>query len=168
MYIHQLYIHGYERKDTALKKTLTRDARQSLDSCPAGALRAAARELTRYMEAALAPTGLSYAQFNLMLHLAAAQDDRIAALSRRTGLEASTLSRNLRTLERAGLVEITMVETDLRQRAVWLTEQGARRLEAALPCWQAACAGLAGTAGPILDSTADQARRLAMRLTAPA
>ena len=31
-----------------------------------------------------------------------------------------------------------MVETDLRRRAVWLTETGARRLEAAIPVWRAA------------------------------
>jgi DNA-binding MarR family transcriptional regulator len=58
-------------------------------------------------------------------------------------LDPSTLSRNLRALETAGLVEIAIVETDLRRRAVWLTEAGARRLEAALPFWRRAHAALA-------------------------
>ena len=53
------------------------------------------------------------------------------------------LSRNLRTLEADGLVEIAMVETDLRRRMVWLTETGARRLEKAIPIWRAANAKLA-------------------------
>lgn len=42
-----------------------------------------------------------------------------------------------------GLVEIAMVKGDLRRRAVWLTEAGARRLEAAIPLWRKAQARLA-------------------------
>ena len=60
----------------------------------------------------------------------------------RTGLDQSTLSRNLRGLEAAGLVEIAVAEDDQRRRAVWLTEHGARRLEAAIPVWREAHAAL--------------------------
>jgi DNA-binding MarR family transcriptional regulator len=73
---------------------------------------------------------------------AAASDDTIGALANRTGLDQSTLSRNLRGLESEGLVEIAIVENDLRRRAVWLTETGARRLEKAIPVWRAASAKL--------------------------
>ncbi|HEV3177417.1 MAG TPA: MarR family transcriptional regulator, partial [Stellaceae bacterium] len=82
-------------------------------------------------------------------------DDTLSALAERTGLDQSTLSRNLRTLESEGLVEIAAVETDLRRRAVWLTEMGARRLEAAIPLWRKAHAKLARRLSPKL------ARRLA-------
>jgi DNA-binding MarR family transcriptional regulator len=61
----------------------------------------------------------------------------------------------LRTLEADSLIEIAIVETDLRRRAVWLTETGARRLEAALPLWRKAQAQLARQVPP------DVARRLA-------
>jgi DNA-binding MarR family transcriptional regulator len=83
-----------------------------------------------------------------MAQIAAARDDRIGALAERSGLDQSTLSRNLRALERAGLVEITVQETDHRRRAVWLTEAGARRLESAIPVWKAAHAALADAIGP--------------------
>ena len=82
------------------------------------------------------------AQVGLMAHVAAAADDTIGALAERTGLDQSTLSRNLRALEADGLVEIAMVEGDLRRRVVWLTETGARRLERAIPVWRAAQARL--------------------------
>ncbi|MFX5562738.1 MarR family winged helix-turn-helix transcriptional regulator, partial [Acinetobacter baumannii] len=59
-------------------------------------------------------------------------------LAVRTGLDQSTLSRNLRGLEAEGLVEIAVVDSDLRRRAVWLTESGARRLEKAIPVWREA------------------------------
>ena len=78
---------------------------------------------------------LSIAQFTLMIHLAAAENDTIGAIADRSGLDQSTLSRSLRSLERAGLVEITIVEKDLRRRAVWLTEKGAHRLH---PIWRGA------------------------------
>jgi DNA-binding MarR family transcriptional regulator len=93
-------------------------------------------------------SGLGLAQFGLMVQVAAAGDDTIGALAERCGLDQSTLSRNLRALERAGLVEIAVVERDLRRRAVWLTEAGARRLEAAIPLWRRAQAALAELVEP--------------------
>jgi DNA-binding MarR family transcriptional regulator len=91
-----------------------------------------------------------------MAHVAAAADDTLGALTERTGLDQTTLSRNLRILEKAGLVEIAIVETDLRRRSVWLTETGARRLEAALPIWRRAHVSL----GKLIE--ADLATRLAV------
>ena len=83
------------------------------------------------------------AQLGLMAQIAALSDDTLGGLAERSGLEQSTLSRNLRRLEREGLIEIAMVESDLRRRAVWLTESGARRLETAIPLWRKAHAKLA-------------------------
>lgn len=101
-------------------------------------------------------SGLSLAQFGLMAQIAAAPDDTLGALAERTGLDQSTLSRNLRGLEAAGLVEIAIAEQDQRRRAVWLTEEGARGLQAAIPVWRDAHAALAKRLDP----------RLALRLGA--
>lgn len=66
------------------------------------------------------------AELNIRLaaHIAGATVDTIASLAERSSLAQSTLSRNLRILGKAGLIEIATVEVDLRRRAVWLTEQG--------------------------------------------
>jgi DNA-binding MarR family transcriptional regulator len=136
-----------QRKQAA-HKTLVADARKVLDVCAGMHIRLAARRITRFLEARMAETGLSLAQFGLMTHIAAAGDDTISALSERSGLDQSTLSRNLRGLEREGLVEIAIVEQDLRRRAVWLTEAGARRLEAAIPVWKRAHAQLSQVMDP--------------------
>ena len=126
-------------------------------SCAGGYARLAARRITQFLDREMAAggSGLGVAQLGLMAQIAAASDDAIGALAARTGLDQSTLSRNLRTLESEGLVEIAVVETDLRRRAVWLTEAGARRLEAAIPAWRKAHAKLAQRISPAL------ARRLA-------
>jgi len=131
------------RKPNQAPKTLRGDARALVESCPGALSRLAARRITQFLDQELAPTGMSAAQLALMAQIAAAEDDTLGALARRSGLEQSTLSRNLRTLETAGLIEIASVEGDLRRRAVWLTETGARRLEAAIPRWRKAQARLA-------------------------
>jgi DNA-binding MarR family transcriptional regulator len=129
--------------------------------CAGWNARLAARRITQFLEREMAGGGLSLAQFGLMAQIAASTDDTLGALAERTGLDQSTLSRNLRTLEGEGLVEIAVVETDLRRRAVWLTEAGARRLEAAIPVWRKAHAELARRLSPKLaHRLADKAEAL--------
>ena len=123
-------------------KTLRADARAALEACAGWNARLAARRITQFLEQRMASSGLSFAQFGLMAEIASAADDTITALAARMGLDQSTLSRTLRTLEADGLVEIAVVESDQRKRMVWLTEKGARRLEASLASWRQAHAAL--------------------------
>ena len=124
-------------------KTLRADARAMVETCAGWNSRLAVRRINQFLDRELAAIGLSAAQLGLMAQIAVIADDTLGALAKRTGLEQSTLSRNLRTLEQKGLIEIALVEADLRRRAVWLTETGARRLEAASPVWRRANAKLA-------------------------
>jgi DNA-binding MarR family transcriptional regulator len=135
-------------------KTLVCDAQAAVAACAGWASRLAARRITNFLEERIQASGLSLAQFGLMAQIAAAPDDTLGALAERTGLDQSTLSRNLRGLETAGLVEIAIAAEDQRRRAVWLTEDGAQRLEAALPVWRDAHAALSERLDP----------RLALRL----
>jgi DNA-binding MarR family transcriptional regulator len=137
------------------RKSLGSDARALVQSCSGWNSRLAARRITQFLDREMEATGLTAGQLGLMAQIASADDDTLGSLARRTGLDQSTLSRNLRTLEREKLVEIALVEADMRRRAVWLTETGARRLEAAIPSWRKANAKLE----KILSS--DLARRLA-------
>jgi DNA-binding MarR family transcriptional regulator len=138
-------MHMRQRKQG---KALVTEARQAVATCAGLNSRTAARLITRFLEGRMEATGLSVAQFGLMAHIAAAEDDTVNGLVQRTGLDQTTLSRNLHALERDGLVEIAVVEKDLRRRAVWLTEKGARALEAALPAWRRAHEALAEVIDP--------------------
>jgi DNA-binding MarR family transcriptional regulator len=137
-------------KSKQAPKTLRSDARALVEACPGVLSRLAARRITQFLDQEMAASGLSSAQLALMAQIAAAADDTLGALAERSGLEQSTLSRNLRTLESAGLVEIAAVEGDLRRRAAWLTETGVRRLEAAIPVWRKAQTKLAREISPPL------------------
>ena len=139
------------------RKTLRADAAETVGECAAWNSRFAARLIAQFLDRELAPTGLSVAQLGLMAQIAATSDDTLGALAQRSGLEQSTLSRNLRILEREGLVEVAIVEADLRRRMVWLTETGARRLEAAIPLWRKAQGKLARRLAPRLAGQLAQA-----------
>jgi DNA-binding MarR family transcriptional regulator len=125
------------------RKTLRSDARTLVATCAGWNSRLAARRITQFLDREVAECGLTIAQPGLMAQIAAAADDTLGALARRSGLEQSTLSRE-------GLIEIAVVEGDLRRRAVWLTEAGARRLETAIPIWRKAHAKLARRLSPDL------------------
>ncbi|MBY0323328.1 MAG: MarR family winged helix-turn-helix transcriptional regulator [Reyranella sp.] len=124
-------------------KTLRTDARTALETCAGWNLRRAARRVTQFLEERMMASGVSFSQFGLMAEIASADDDTVSAIAERMGLDQSTLSRTLRTLEAEGLLEIAAVESDQRKRMVWLTEKGARKLEAALAIWREAHAKLA-------------------------
>ena len=155
MQLHIMYMHTAMKTPKQPRKALRTDARALVEACAGWNSRLAARRITQFLDRELAESGFTVAQLGLMAQIAVASDDTLGALAQRTGLEQSTLSRNLRTLEGLGLIEVAVVETDLRRRAVWLTESGARRLEAAIPVWRRAHARLAKLASPGL------ARRLA-------
>ena len=144
------------------RKTLGDDAPALIEECAGGHSRRAARLITQFLDRDMSHLGLTVAQLGLMAHIAAISNDTLGALAERTGLEQSTLSRNLRTLEKDGLIEVAIVETDLRRRAVWLTETGARRLEAAIPTWRKANARLAKSlSADLARQLADQSEMLA-------
>src|SRR5216684_127253 len=137
-----MYMHTTMNDPRQPRKTLRTDARALVEACAGWNSRLAARRITQYLDREIAGSGMTAAQLGLMALIAVIEDDTLGALAQRAGLEQSTLSRNLRTLESGGLIEIAVVETDQRRRAVWLTETGARRLEAAIPIWRRAHARL--------------------------
>jgi len=141
-----------ERVMSSPRKPLVSDAEAAIATSAGLNVRIAARRITQFLESRMANSCLTVAQFGLMTHVAAASVETLGALAMRTGLDQSTLSRNLRGLERDGLVEIAVVNADVRRRSVWLTEAGARRLEAALPIWRRAHASLARLIDPDLVS----------------
>ena len=131
-------------------RSLRTDAEEASRLCAGWNARLAARRITRFLDGEMVEAGLSIAQFGLMAQVAAASDDSLGALANRTGMEQSTLTRNLQALAREGLVEIAVVEGNQRRRMVWLTETGANRLKDAMPVWRKAHRMLATVLGPEL------------------
>ncbi|MDF2397243.1 MarR family transcriptional regulator [Pseudomonas protegens] len=100
-------------------------------------LRRAARGVSRYYDGALDGFGINVAQYSLLNNLLRLDQPSISSLAEAMGLDRSTLGRNVRVLEAAGLVRL-LEGDDQRNRLVQLTEAGHERLAAALPAWEAA------------------------------
>lgn len=132
---------------TVSRKSLSTRAREVRGACYARAARSVARKVIGSYEAHLAPHELTIAQFMLLLTIAGARDNTLAAIADEADIDPSTLTRNLQGLERSALVEVTASEEDLRKRSVWLTATGSRRLEAAIPAWEAAQMEIEGHVG---------------------
>jgi DNA-binding MarR family transcriptional regulator len=98
----------------------------------------AARAVTRAYDEALRPARLRASQLAVLV--AINNNDgaiSIVALAKIMGMDRSTLTRNLRPLEKKGLVTIGL-EGWHRSRALEITEQGRSRLREALPLWRRA------------------------------
>jgi DNA-binding MarR family transcriptional regulator len=52
------------------------------------------------------------------------------------GMERTTLTRNLRPLEKEGLLRVARDPADARARIVFLTRPGERAIEKAFPLWE--------------------------------
>ncbi|PSJ41838.1 MarR family winged helix-turn-helix transcriptional regulator [Allosphingosinicella deserti] len=102
--------------------------------------RRVARVITRAYDEALRPLGLQATQLTLMSGIAAAGDggQPMGRLADILAIDAATLSRNLKLIEKAGFAEIGRDPRDKRVRIVRLTGEGELMLHQALPRWQQA------------------------------
>ena len=110
--------------------------REVLRECASFNLRKASRVVSQLYDDILQPTGLRSTQVALLVMLAVERESSIARLARQLILSPSTLSRNLRPLQRDGLVEAR--HTGKRGKSVMLTPVGRKALSDAFPYWQEA------------------------------
>lgn len=106
----------------------------------------AARILSRRYEEALRPSGLKSGQYTMLVVIAVTEDRTLTELAGHMGLERTTLIRNLKPLERDGLVTISD-EGYRRARTVEVTDQGYAKLQTALPLWREAQASVRAELG---------------------
>ena len=108
--------------------------------------RRAARLVTAAYDRALEPVGLKITQFSLLRAIERRMTPSITDLAEATGLDRSTLGRNLRVLESKELLVLDS-GSDERTRVVALTPAGEGAIARALPHWQAAQRQLAARLG---------------------
>jgi DNA-binding MarR family transcriptional regulator len=97
-------------------------------------LRRSARTITQLYDRILAPSGLRATQFTLLTVVRRTGGLPFSSLAEVLGMDRTTLTRNLRPLERDGLVKIEP-GADRRVRLVRLTRVGERKQTEAQPLW---------------------------------
>ena len=105
--------------------------------CYCAALRAAARKTTAIYDEALAPAGIGLAQFSLLRKIERGGRLSLSELGRLASLDRSTIGRNIKILQRMGLIEVGPGD-DRREATVSLAEDGRAALRKGAPLWQAA------------------------------
>jgi DNA-binding MarR family transcriptional regulator len=94
--------------------------------------------MTQAYDKVIRPSGVRATQLPLLVALSLAPGLPLTVLGQKLHMDRTTLTRNLRPLESAGLVRVMAAEEDRRRRVAELTPQGARALRRALPLWQRA------------------------------
>ena len=110
-------------------------------------LRMAALTGTEFYDARLKPSGMTVTMYRLLRQIQRTPDETLTSLSQRMGLDRSTLGRNVRVLERQGLVSMSTGK-DERSKELFLTAEGICALEAALPLWEQAQSEMSAILGP--------------------
>ncbi len=110
--------------------------------CPGFQARATARALTRYYNRCFKPLELTAEQFSLLVGIGSSEGATLGDLADKAGIDATTLSRNMRTLERRGLIRATGGRGRGGKRLT-LTQSGNQLLLAAVPAWEQARTELA-------------------------
>jgi DNA-binding MarR family transcriptional regulator len=106
------------------------------DACLCLHLQRAARAVARRFDAAFRPLGLTSGQFSLLMSLNQPQPPSIGSVAALLAMDRTTLTANLKPLERRGLVTVTVDDGDRRSRRLILTPTGRALLGAAVPVWR--------------------------------
>ena len=109
-----------------------------IDQCYCSATRKAARQISRFYDAHLEPTGLRITQFLTLAALREVGSAAVNALAERLDIERTAMGKMVGFLERDGLVRILPSPTDGRSRLIELTDEGHRRSQQADPLWREA------------------------------
>jgi DNA-binding MarR family transcriptional regulator len=106
--------------------------------CFCAASRRLGRTLTARYDAALAGAGITAAQFETLSVLDTLGPSSGRALAAQLALDKTTLSRNVKPLLAAALIDVHSSEDDGRASIYTLTALGRRKLAKAKPLWQSA------------------------------
>lgn len=108
--------------------------RKVADTCMGIRVRRVSRVVGNHYDEYLKPVGLKGTQFTLLNAINLYPSSTISRLADLMLLDRTTLNRNLKPLEREGLIRSGHGK-DLRTRTLELTPQGVEVLQGALPLW---------------------------------
>ena len=106
------------------------------DTCLCLHLQRSARVVARRFDEALRPLDLTNGQFSLLMSLNRPVPARMPSVASLLAMDRTTLTANLKPLERRGLLKIAVDPEDKRSRLLTLTERGRALLVAAMPIWK--------------------------------
>ena len=117
------------------------------ETCICIDVRTAAQRLTAIYDQAMVSSGVSVNQFSLLHLIYSLEGPTLKALASVSGLDRSTLGRNMRVMEKLGFVTMHIGD-DARVRNVRMTPKGKGAFKLAVPLWREVQSSLAKKIGP--------------------
>jgi DNA-binding MarR family transcriptional regulator len=106
------------------------------DTCLCLHAQRAARAIARRFDIVLKPVGLTSGQFSLLMSLNRPQPPNLSSVAALLAMDRTTLTANLKPLERRRLVETMADPKDRRARLLRLKPNGRAVLAVAVPIWR--------------------------------
>jgi DNA-binding MarR family transcriptional regulator len=108
---------------------------QNLDHCICANLRRASRVITQAYDDAFRSLGLRATQIIILINANKSPSVTVNALSSQLSMDRTTLTRNLKPLEKSSFIQVGMGK-DRRAKAITLTPKGKAVLAKAFPLWK--------------------------------
>ena len=132
------------------------------DRCLCLHVQRAARALARKFDEALRPVELTSGQFSLLMSLNRPEPPSIGSVASLLAMDRTTLTANLKPLERRKLLKVAVDKEDKRSRRLIITAAGRALLHKAYPLWKKAHVE---TEFQIARSSADDLRKALLSLS---
>src|SRR6266571_2638473 len=94
------------------------------DSCLCLHVQRTARALARRFDEVLRPLGITQGQFSLLISLNRPEPPTISSVAHLLAMDRTTLTANLKPLQRRNLLKVTVDKEDKRSRRLSLTAAG--------------------------------------------
>lgn len=108
------------------------------DACLCLHVQRAARALARRFDQALQSADLTSGQFSLLMSLNRPEPPTLGSVAALLAMDRTTLTANLKPLERRGLLKVSVDKEDRRSRRLSITVAGRALLRKAYPLWKKA------------------------------
>ena len=125
------------------------DARRVRDTCICMAVQSAGRAVGRRFDEAFRPLRINNWQFSLLMALSGSEPPTIGQVAGALSIDRTTITANLKPLERRGLVAVVQDDADQRLRRVRLTDAGRSLLADALSSWERVNAAILDDIGDV-------------------
>ena len=106
--------------------------------CLCALIRKVGRIATRNYDNLLKPCGIKITQFSLLANIARNPATTVSELAKLLSMDQTTVSRNIRVLEKSGYVRFEDEMTDHRIKRIQISDLGVSKMNEARPLWEQA------------------------------
>lgn len=130
----QKYVYAYNMKP---KPPTLNNAIDQLP-CLCALIRKAGRVVTKQYDGFLKSTGLRITQYSMLMNIKRHPEVTVSDLSALLRMDQTTVTRNLKVLEKLNYISIIPDEKDQRIRKILINDFGSETLEKTRPSWETA------------------------------